>query len=169
MSFSEKIRKIRTDRNLTALAFGKLLGVSNNTISRWESGKSLPRETTCKKIANVLGMDMSELMDDTDVSYTSAKTNGKNKNKQELTALSINLKKLRLDRDLTALDFGELIDVSNNTISRWENGKNRPQEGTCRKMAEALNIPLDELTETLGLSFPRQRNYKNKKAVKKPH
>lgn len=39
---SQRIKEIRTDNKLNQSEFGKSLSVSQDTISLWENGKSLP-------------------------------------------------------------------------------------------------------------------------------
>ena len=39
MEFCEKIKKIRTDNNLTQEQFAEKLFVSRTAVSKWESGK----------------------------------------------------------------------------------------------------------------------------------
>lgn len=40
-SFSERLKQYRRDKTLTQQELADLLGVSNKTVSRWESGGSL--------------------------------------------------------------------------------------------------------------------------------
>lgn len=39
---SKRIREIRMDASLTQKAFGEMLSVSQDTVSLWETGRSLP-------------------------------------------------------------------------------------------------------------------------------
>ncbi|WP_417094158.1 helix-turn-helix transcriptional regulator [Intestinimonas timonensis] len=40
-SFSDRLKQYRRDKNLTQQELADMLGVSNKTVSRWESGDSL--------------------------------------------------------------------------------------------------------------------------------
>lgn len=42
MEFCDKIKKIRTDNNLTQEQFAEKLYVSRTAVSKWESGKGYP-------------------------------------------------------------------------------------------------------------------------------
>ena len=42
MNIGKRIKEIRTENGLSQENFGKLLSVSQDTISLWENGKSLP-------------------------------------------------------------------------------------------------------------------------------
>lgn len=50
---SQRIKEIRVDNKLTQSDFGKSISVSQDTVSLWEKGKSLPNTefiiTICKK------------------------------------------------------------------------------------------------------------------------
>ena len=39
---AERIKEVRTDHKLSQSAFGEMLEVSQDTVSLWENGKSLP-------------------------------------------------------------------------------------------------------------------------------
>ena len=42
MKIANRIKEIRVENKLSQLAFGKLLSVSQDTVSLWENGKSVP-------------------------------------------------------------------------------------------------------------------------------
>lgn len=60
-----RIKEIRTERNLTQKEFGDILSVSQDTVSLWEKGKSVPTTefvvSICKKFGlsadYVLGLE----------------------------------------------------------------------------------------------------------------
>ncbi len=39
---AERIKEVRTENKLSQVEFGKLLAVSQDTVSLWENGKSFP-------------------------------------------------------------------------------------------------------------------------------
>lgn len=51
-NISERLKEVRLENRLTQAQFGKMLAVSQDTISLWEKGKSLPSVecvlTVCK-------------------------------------------------------------------------------------------------------------------------
>ena len=53
---ADGIKSHRTRLGLSALDFGKLVGVSGLTIYNWESGKTKPRHSQLPKIARVRGL-----------------------------------------------------------------------------------------------------------------
>lgn len=50
MGFSKKIKDIRRQSPLSQTDFAKELGVSYSTVSRWETGKTLPTYKAMKNI-----------------------------------------------------------------------------------------------------------------------
>jgi transcriptional regulator with XRE-family HTH domain len=50
------------------------------------------------------------------------------------------LKEARKARGLTAVELGELADVSNSGISRWEQGKRAPGGAYVQRLAKALGV-----------------------------
>ena len=55
MSIGENIARYRKAKNLTQEQLGELLGVTNQAVSKWESGVSMPDVMLLPKISNALG------------------------------------------------------------------------------------------------------------------
>jgi transcriptional regulator with XRE-family HTH domain len=56
-----------------------------------------------------------------------------------------NLKKLRVSKDLNQGDLAKILNVSPNTISRWESGQNEPDSATLKKIAAYFHVTVDYL------------------------
>lgn len=61
-SFGNHICKLREDNGLSQFQLGRLVGVSDKAVSKWENGLSKPRMATCVRLANVLGVSVDELL-----------------------------------------------------------------------------------------------------------
>lgn len=59
-----------------------------------------------------------------------------------------NLKKLREQRVLSLTDLAQIAGVNRVTINRIENGKQKAMPRTLRKLAEALQVSVEELRDT---------------------
>ena len=59
-----KIRELRKAKGFSQYQLGKLLGLSDKAVSKWEQGLALPRRTACEKLSGCLGFDFSVLIDD---------------------------------------------------------------------------------------------------------
>ena len=53
----ERIKDLRNERNLSQAQFGKMLNVSQDTVSLWELGKSLPSVADILNIIETFGSD----------------------------------------------------------------------------------------------------------------
>lgn len=53
----------RKEKNLTQEQLAEKLGVSNKTISKWETGKCMPDYSVVKDLCEELGITITELMD----------------------------------------------------------------------------------------------------------
>lgn len=62
-----------------------------------------------------------------------------------------NLKKLREQRVLSLTDLARISGVNRITINRIENGKQKGMPRTLRKLAEALQVGVEELRDAQGV------------------
>lgn len=65
---------------------------------------------------------------------------------QDMAAFAERLKTLRESRKLTQTRLAELIGVNSRAYNRWERGNFVPQVDALIKIADVLNVTLDELT-----------------------
>ena len=59
-----------------------------------------------------------------------------------------NLKQIRKERNLSQEDLAELLDVSRQAVSKWEQGEGYPEAETLLLLSSRLNISLDTLMST---------------------
>jgi len=79
--------------------------------------------------------------------------------KTELTiAFGKNLTRLRKLKGWTQRELADLINIDNSMIARWENGKVLPRSATIQKIAEALEVPVDELLAAFADNPARHHN-----------
>lgn len=71
---AEKVKEARERLGLTQDEFGKLVGVSKQSICSWEKGRNLPDIINIHKIANLCEKNLSAFFDDKS-SFTMAKDN----------------------------------------------------------------------------------------------
>ncbi len=70
------------------------------------------------------------------------------------------LKQCRIDKNLTQLELGNILDVSPKTISKWENNNGFPDQLYQMPLCNALDITLEELHS--GRLNIKQRNKEKK-------
>ena len=59
--------------------------------------------------------------------------------------ISENLKVLRIRSGRTLENVAEIIDVSRQTVSKWESGESYPDIEKCVKLSRLYNVSLDAL------------------------
>lgn len=57
------LMKKRKEKNMTQAALAEALGVSNKTISKWETGKCMPDYSIIESLCKVLDISIAELLD----------------------------------------------------------------------------------------------------------
>lgn len=65
------------------------------------------------------------------------------------------LKELRKDANITMKKFGEIIGVSESTISLYESGKRQPDYNTLERIADHFNVTVDYLLGRDQLPHPK--------------
>ena len=73
-----------------------------------------------------------------------------------------NLKQLRKEKQLSQEELAELLDVSRQAISKWEQGIGYPEVEKLLLLSSKLNISLDSLMET---EITQERNIKKQHAT----
>lgn len=60
--FAASVHEGRTRLGLDQTEFGRLVGVGQQAVSRWERGASRPRRAVVVAVANVLGLSVDEML-----------------------------------------------------------------------------------------------------------
>ena len=63
-------------------------------------------------------------------------------------SFSENLKQIRKEHHLSQDDLAELLDVSRQAVSKWEQGGGYPEVEKLLKLSQKLNVSLDALLDT---------------------
>lgn len=64
---------------------------------------------------------------------------------------------LREQRGLSQYQLGALVGVSDKAISKWENGVSKPRINVIRKLADVLDVGIDELLTCKYITFKNKR------------
>ena len=62
-----------------------------------------------------------------------------------MSKFAMNLKKLMIEREMTAADIARKTGMTQATLSRYINGKRIPRLNSVIKIAKALNVPIELL------------------------
>lgn len=74
LSIGKFISQKRKNKNLTQEQLAQKLGVSNKTISKWETGKCMPDYSIIKNLCSELEITVAELMDGEEADEKSVRT-----------------------------------------------------------------------------------------------
>lgn len=96
MSFSENLIELRKYHNHSQEELAEMIGISRQTLSKYETGESLPDIEKCKLLADVFGVTMDDL-----VSY--------NKDEQENLGLGIPPKGKHIFGMVKVGDKGQIV------------------------------------------------------------
>lgn len=73
------------------------------------------------------------------------------------------MKVLCSERGISIAKLERMADIGNGTIDNWN--RNIPRLGTLDKVARALDMPLVDLIDYLGLSYPVQNRRRRTKML----
>ncbi len=62
MKIANRIKEVRIENKLSQLAFGKLLSVSQDTVSLWENGKSIPTAESLITMATTFDVSVDYIL-----------------------------------------------------------------------------------------------------------
>ena len=65
--------------------------------------------------------------------------------KDEAKRLGTNLKRIRTKQSINKIEIAKTLGVDRSFVSNIENGKNNPTLSTIIKLAQALDVSVDEL------------------------
>ena len=86
------LAELRKENNLTQEELGEKLGVTNKTISRWETGNYMPPVEMLEELSNMYGMTINELLSGKKLSTEEYKEMAETNIKETLKASAFSLK-----------------------------------------------------------------------------
>ena len=67
-SFAERLRRLRSERNITQQQLASMMYVDRSTVARWENGTRIPDLVLLPRLAKCLGVEVARLIPDEDLS-----------------------------------------------------------------------------------------------------
>ena len=86
------LAELRKEHNLTQAELGEKLGVTNKTISRWETGNYMPPVEMLEELSNMYGMTINELLSGKKLSTEEYKEMAETNIKETLKSSAFSLK-----------------------------------------------------------------------------
>ncbi|PLA90515.1 helix-turn-helix domain-containing protein [Ligilactobacillus salivarius] len=127
----DTIKQLRKVHNLSQETFASKIGVSQTTVTSWETGKAEPTSSIIVKIANYFNVSTDFILD-------------VNNSKQPFS-LGNKIKKLRKIHNLNQSELGKILNVSQQAITAWETNRSIPGADTLLFLADYFNVSADEL------------------------
>lgn len=62
LAFGEKLRQLRTERNLSQLQLAEQMFVTRSTVARWENGSRMPDATVIARLCHLFGVEAGALL-----------------------------------------------------------------------------------------------------------
>ena len=83
MKFNDKLMKLRKENSLSQEELAEKLGVTRQTISKWELGQTTPDMEKLSQISNVFGVSVDELLNEAGDNYQTDNLNSTEKKKNK--------------------------------------------------------------------------------------
>lgn len=64
----------------------------------------------------------------------------------------MSLRELRKNKGLSQVELSEISGIRQSTLSQYENGSRKPSMSKAKKLADALNMSLDDIFLLLNIS-----------------
>lgn len=90
------LAELRKEHNLTQADLGEKLGVTNKTISRWETGNYMPPVEMLEELSNMYNMTINELLSGKKLSTEEYKEMAETNIKESLRASAFDLKEKQI-------------------------------------------------------------------------
>ena len=116
MTFAEKLRQLREDKNLTQRELANIVPTSFSTYRRWETEGYTPPLPLIKRLAEVLDTTVSYLTGETDESVTKA---GQAENASEFTPTTVTQERGMLSYELGNGRRLQVPDTPENAVQFW--------------------------------------------------
>lgn len=128
----KKIELLREDGGMSQGELAKVLGVTRQTVSKWEADVCRPKAKVLQAICGVFGVDMSYFTGEEDLTP------------QQICTLGEFIRKLRRRAKLSQEQFAERMGVSRRMISLWETDEVKPRAGMLQKLGECFCMDEEE-------------------------
>ena len=139
----ETLRAFRESHNISMNVLACLLGVSNTTISNWESGRVNPRATLLSKIEALT--KLSEEQINVLIAEKATRFFEQKKHEERAKRLVAECKNFRKKYNLAQRGVCILLGTRQQFVSYWESGKVVPNKSNLDALEHLLGLSDDEV------------------------
>jgi Predicted transcriptional regulators len=139
MKFSERLKTLRLESGYTQKQLAKLIGISYQSLQKYEKGINKPRLSRLEEIAELFDVSVSYLLGETDIRSQS--------NLDKAIVLSRRLKDLRIEAGYTQEELAKKIGITGSAYSSYGTGTDitLPRIHRLQKLAETFNVSVSYL------------------------
>ena len=131
-----KLKEIREDHDLTQNDIGKLLSISRQNYSRWETGEKIIPLKHLDTLSNYYQMSFDYLCG-------LSKENNYKKSSVDKEKIGKRLKEFRKENNITQEELANILNTTHSTISAYESGKTTLLTIFAYEIAKKYNISMD--------------------------
>ncbi len=132
---AERLTALRKEAGISQAKVAETLRVSRQAVSKWESGKAAPSLAVYAALASLYRKSPDVIL--TGEEYrplTSALCEGE--------SFSDRLRSLRTDRGISQGELAEALEVSRQSVSKWERGEAEPDADRLIALSRILDAPI---------------------------
>ena len=118
ITIADHLRKRRLDLKLSQAAVSRIIGVTEDTITYWENGRTVPQISVVPAVIRFLGYNPYEV---------------------DTSTLGGKVKQYRLMKGLSLKNFAKLVHVDPSTVKTWEDNEFTPETENYRRLMDCLN------------------------------
>ena len=138
MVMFKKLREVREDHDLTQIDISKLLSITKQNYSRWETNEKTIPLKHLKKLCDFYKMSFDYLCG-------LCKENNYVKINLDKKIIGNRIKQIRYMKNLTQKDLANLLNTTQSTVSVYENGVNLILTSFAYQICVKYNISMDWL------------------------
>lgn len=155
MDFSQRLKNLRLESGYSQKELAKLIGISYQSLQKYENGISKPRLSRLEEIAEIFNVSVSYLLGETDTRTTSTTS--------KPLALPQRLKSLRLETGYSQKELAKILGMTQGSYARYgtETGHTVPSVDRLQKLAEVFNVSVSYLIGETDERPPFQQDKPN--------
>ena len=140
----DRLKELRGERGLSQAEFAEVAKLTQACVSKYERGTHEPNSENLHRLANGLGVEISELM-------------APPVRKKSLNFSGENLREIRGNKKITLKKMSEDLDMKHPTISRYETGKiKNPSPAVLKRMSDYLGVSVNDFLSAEGDHKPSE-------------
>lgn len=168
MDFGVKLKKLRTERNLTQLQMAEILETSKSNISKYEAGSVEPSLDTIEKLANYFCVSSDYLLGLSNEGLGNKQPDDKGFffffffDDKDLQEVFVSALKTALEtQNMTISELCEKTELDIDTCNQYLAGEHEPSLEHLVRLSKALDVSIDYLLGQVPNTSPAEKKLLN--------